>query len=178
MACGPAAATTLAGDRAARVYVQAGTVYGCASGDHGRYVLGKRGTCLRAAAVAPVTVAGRFAAYGLQRCGVDTGSTQVLVRRLTDGRVVHSAPASSPPGPEGFQTVTSLVLKADGAVAWIATGRSLGRSASVVEVWRVDRSGAQARLDFGPAIVAGSLRLHSAMLSWRHGQATRTATLQ
>lgn len=177
VACGPVSATTLAGGREARVYVQAGTVYGCARGGHGRYVLGRRGSCLRSSAVAPVTVAGRFAAYGLQRCGIDTGSTEVLVRRLTDGRVVHADPASSPAGPEGYQAVNSLVLKADGAVAWIATGRSLGRSASLVEVWRVDRSGTLRRLDSGPAIVTGSLRLHGSTLSWRHGSAPRTALL-
>jgi hypothetical protein len=153
-------------------------VYGCAVGGHGQYPLGRRGSCLMSASVAPVTVAGRFAAYGLQRCGVDTGSTLVIVRRLTDGARVHSAPASSPPGPEGYETVTSLVLGPNGAVAWIATGRSLGRSVSIIEVWRIDHTGARKRLDSGPAIAPASLRLRSSTLSWRHGQATRTATLR
>ena len=177
VACGPAGAPTLASSHRARVYVQAGTAFGCAAGGRGRFALGYRGSCLMHSAVAPVTVAGTLAAYGLQRCGVDTGSTLVIVRRLDDGALVRSAPASSPPGPEGYQLVGSLVLRADGAAAWIASGRSLGRRVSIVEVWRLSRTGTLTRLDSGGAIVVGSLRLEGATLHWHHGAAVKSARL-
>ncbi len=177
VACGPTGAPTLASGRHARVYVQDGTAFGCVAGVHARYALGHHGSCLMHASVAPVTIAGTLAAYGLERCGVDTGSTMVVVRRLDDGAVVRSAPATSRPGPEGYQLVGSLVLRADGATAWIASARSLGRGVSIVEVWRLSRTGVLTRLDSGGAIAVGSLRLAGSTLRWRHGTAVKSARM-
>jgi len=134
-------------------------------------------TCVATARVAPVTVAGRLAAYGLEQCGIDTGFTEVVVRRLSDGRVPHDVNATSPAGPESYQTVDSLVLKPDGAVAWIGTGSSIGTHAVLTEVRRVDRRG-EALLDSGAAVRSRSLRLRGSLLSWTHGRTSRTATLR
>jgi hypothetical protein len=176
--CGPATGQTLAADKAARVYALGNTVYGCALGGMRSYRLGQRQTCIGTSRAGPaVTVAGRLAAYGLSRCGVDTGFTQVLVRRLTDGTQLRAVPATSPPGPESFQSVDSLVLKADGAVAWIGTGRSIVGHGKVIEVRKADRGGA-ALLDSGAAVDSGSLRLRHSKLTWKHGGETRSATLQ
>ncbi len=68
---------------------------------------------------------GIFAGYGAERCGVDTASAEVIVRRLTDGRVLTRVPATTTSvGAEFFQSVTALALKGDAAVAWIAVNRS------------------------------------------------------
>jgi hypothetical protein len=174
--CGPASGHTLAADAVARVYVIGDVVSGCASGGKRAYTLGHRRTCIASARVAPVALAGRVAAYGSERCGVDTGSTDVVVRRLTDGVQLHALPATRPPGAESFQHVDSLVVKADGAVAWIATGSSIVGHRSLIEVHKSDRDG-NALLDSGAAIALRSLRLHHSTLSWTDGSATRTAAL-
>lgn len=124
-----------------------------------------------------MTVAGEFAAYGVEECGVDTGSTQVVVRRLSDGKRLRDAAATTPPGVESYQSVSSLVLKADGAVAWIGDGRSIVRRGHKIEVYKADSGGSVRLLDSGLAIAPGSLRLHGSKLTWTHGAAVRTATL-
>jgi hypothetical protein len=174
--CGPSGAHTLAASRVARVYALRNVVYGCSTGG-AQYKLGHQNSCVGSTRVAPVTVVGRLAAYGLERCGVDTGSTAVVVRRLSDGRQLHSAAATSPPGAESYQSLGSLVLKGDGAVAWIGVGHSIvGHGPEVIEVRRLDRAG-EALLDSGGAVASHSLRLHRSTLSWTHGGETRRARL-
>ena len=101
----------------------------------------------------------------------------MIVRRLDNGRTLRSLAAlSQPVGPESLQAVDAIVVKADGAVAWIAVARSIIRHGAQTEVDRADRRG-RARLDSGPRIDSASLRLRSSLLSWRHAGATRTARL-
>jgi hypothetical protein len=127
--------------------------------------------------VQPVAVAGEVAAYGLERCGVDTGSSAVVVRRLTNGRRLKSAPATTKPvGPESYVTVRSLVVKADGAAAWIALASSLLAHRQEIEVHTSDKHG-QRLLDSGGGIDPASLRLRGSKLTWTHGGARRSATL-
>jgi hypothetical protein len=78
---------------------------------------------------------------------------------------------------ESFQAVGSLVLRADGGVAWIGTRSSIVGGRKLVEVRKADRSGA-ALLDSGPAVDSGSLRLRGSKLTWKHGGRIRSATLQ
>lgn len=174
--CGPKAADTLASSHLARVYALHGAVFGCSAHGSTSYRLGRRDRCILATRIAPVTVAGELVAYGAERCGVDTGSTLVVVRRLTDGKQLLSAPATSPPGVESYQSVDSLVLKRDGAVAWIAVGRSIVGTRRVVEVRKSDKRG-QAVLDSSGALAPYSLRLRGSTLRWRDGKQTRSATL-
>ena len=125
-----------------------------------------------------MTVAGELAAYGLERCGVDAGFSNVVVRRLTDGAQLRSLPATTKPlGPESYHSVGSLVLKSDGAVAWIGVGSSILRRGSYAEVHRADRRG-QALLDSGAAIDPRSLKLNGSTLSWRHANLTRGSSLR
>jgi hypothetical protein len=174
--CGPVAGRTIAADAVARVYTVGDAVYGCASGGAKSYKLGQLGSCIASSRVSAVKVAGRLAAYGLERCGVDTGFTEVVVRRLTNGAQLRSLPATSPPGAESFQSVDSLVLKADGAVAWIGIGSSIVGHGRVIEVRKADRSG-KALLDSGSSVDPRSLRLHRSVLTWKHASSTRSATL-
>lgn len=125
----------------------------------------------------PVALAGIDAAYGLTRGGVDTVSAGVIVRRLDNGRTLHVFSATTGPlGPEFIQSVEAVVVKPDGAVAWIGDGGSIVRHANTEEVDRFDRRG-EARLDRSVGFDLRSLRLRGSQLSWRHGNATRTATL-
>lgn len=176
-ACGPTGARTLAFSSVARVYVSAGNVYGCSTHARTSYLLGSNGNCNSAAKVGLVIVTRELSAYALQRCGVDTGTTLVIVRRLSDGKQLRSFAATSTGLPEGFQSVRSLAVKSDGAVAWIGFVSSVVGNRRVIEVHKADANRPAVTLDSGPAIGPASLRLHSSRLSWRHGTATRSATL-
>ena len=179
-ACAPPGSRTLASDRQASVYRQGKTVYGCSSlgGRTSIHRLGSAGFCTMSDKVGPVALSGQVAAYGIQRCGVDTGTAQVVVRRLTDGKVLHTAPATvRNAGAESYQLIGSIVVRADGAVGWIGQGHSIvGHGLAVVEVHRIDRRG-PAELDHGAEIAVGSLRLTGSRLSWRHAGRERSATL-
>lgn len=177
-ACGPAEAHTLAADGIARVYAMHNSVLGCSRHGTRAYLLGQRATCLGSARVDPVLVAGQLTAYGSERCGVDTGFTEVIVRRLTDGRQLRSAPATTPPGVESFQNVGSLVLKRDGALAWIGSGSSIvGHGRRKIEVYAANAGGPVRLLDSGVTVRPGSLKLHGSRLTWKHGASLRHAGL-
>ena len=177
VACGPKGATTLAASRLARVYVTGNRVYGCSRHGTRSFLLGRHATCEGSARVDPVTVEGEIAAYGSERCFVDTGNTAVIVRRLSDGKTLRSAAATSPPGVESFQSVGSLVLKRDGAIAWIGSGSSIGLHTHRIEVYKADSHGSVQLLDSGAAIRSDSLVLRGSRLSWQHGDTVRRATL-
>ena len=128
--------------------------------------------------MAPVAVAGGLAAYGLERCGVDTGTGSVQVQRLSDGKVLHAAPATvALLGPESYRSVAAVVVRPDGAVAWIGTGVSIIRHSQDVEVHKLDRDGSRT-LDRGAGIDARSLRLRGSRITWRHGGRTLSAMLR
>lgn len=175
--CGPRAARTLAADAVARVYAAGGDAYGCAVWGARAFALGATGFSVRSGRVEPIRVSGTVAAYGLVRSGVDTAGATVVVRRLTTGRVLSQSAATTTVGVEGFQSVDSLVIKPDGAVAWIATANSIGPPKFVRQLRRVDRRGT-VTLDSGPAVGAISLRLRGVVLSWRHAGSLRTSTLR
>jgi hypothetical protein len=128
--------------------------------------------------VTVVIVAGRLAAYGLRSCGIDTGTGTLVVRRLTDGHELHTFPATtSPAGPESYRAVRSVVLRPDGAVAWIGAASSIVSHRKQVEVNAA--TGATPRLlDKGVGIDPESLRLHGTRLTWSNGGRTRSASLQ
>lgn len=177
--CGPPRARTLAGSARARVYAVGGTVYGCAVPGRHSFRLGSSLGFQRSRThVGDVSVAGRIAAYGVTAFGVDTSRTEVLVRRLTDGALLGSYPANTVHFAEAFSSVGSLVVKGDGAVAWIGRETAIGRSQLTIQVFEARGSAsAGTELDSGSGIAPGSLRLQGSTLTWHHGNATRRATL-
>jgi hypothetical protein len=175
--CGPSGARTLAVDHAARVYQSGGNVYGCTAGTRHAYLLGADARSIREARAGPIALAGRVVAYGFTWFGVDTVTATVIVRDLGDGKQLRTEPATTGPlHPEFTQFVGSIVVKPDGAVAWIGEGGSVISGASEVEVDRADKHGL-ARLDSGGAIDVRSLRLVGSKLAWRHGSQARSASL-
>jgi len=175
--CGRQQGHTLVQNGSARVYTLNGGVYACAIPNGVSYHLGSASVCVGTQRAAPVAIAGRLVAYGLEQCGVDTGSTVVVVRRVTNGKRLRSDPAiAGAAGPESYQTVESLVVKRDGSDAWIVVTNSLAGHGSNIEVRAHSKSG-PALLDSGFGINPSSLRLRGSKLSWRHGGQRRTATL-
>jgi hypothetical protein len=176
-ACGPRAAKTITADSRARVYAAGSGVYGCAPGRRA-FLLGRR---VRShppqSEVGEIALTGAVVGYAASESGVDTLSTQVVVRRLDTGRTLHDVNAvRGTLGPEFFEGVDALVVKADGAVAWIARGGSIVQKEGTVEVNRIDRRG-EATLDSTTHSFMGSLTLRGTRLSWRHAKALRTSTL-
>jgi hypothetical protein len=162
----------------ARVYAQRGSVYGCAVGHRRSYLIGAGTRSIREGRAGPVAVGGEDAAYGLTSFGVDTGSSVVIVRNLANGRQLHLAVATTRHLVESVQSVDAIVVKPDGAVAWISGVQSVfSRASRVLEVHRVDTRG-QAMLDSGRGIYGRSLRLRGSTLTWRDGSVMRTSTLR
>ncbi len=176
--CGPPSATTLASSSQARVYSSHAGVFGCSFAQGRSFRLGGSARSIRGARAQPVALAGTDAGYGSSDFGVDTVRTQVVVRRLTDDKRLADFPASRAVGAESFQSVGSIAVKSDGAVAWIGLVHSIG-GRGVIEVHAADASaGTDHVLDSGAQIVTPSLRLHGSTLTWQHGAATRHATLR
>jgi hypothetical protein len=103
----------------------------------------------------------------------------VVVRRLTDGRQLQAYDAvSSKLGPESYRSVAAVVVKSDGAVAWIGVGSSIISHRGVTEVHAAAPGAAVARLlDRGSRINSRSLRLRGSQLTWSDGGRTRSASL-
>jgi hypothetical protein len=116
--------------------------------------------------------------YGRTSYGVDMISAEVVVKNLTDGRVLrdHAATAGNF-GPETAQRVDSIVVKPDGSVAWIATINSIISHRGTTQVRKSDRT-RRTSLDSSRGIRPQSLRLHGSKLSWRDGAVRKTATLR
>jgi hypothetical protein len=176
--CGPSKARTLAADRLARVYSRGGRVYGCADGTHTSYVLGSASNSMGQGRVGPIALAGVDAAYGRTTSGVDVISAEVVVKNLTDGRILRDEGATAGNfGPETAQQVDSIVVKPDGSVAWIASIDSLISNRGTTQVRKSDRT-RRTSLESSRRIKPDSLRLSRSQLSWRSGSARKTATLR
>jgi hypothetical protein len=103
----------------------------------------------------------------------------VVVRRLTDGRTLSEFPATARNAAEGLQSVRSLALGSNGAVAWIGSVHSIVGGHSLIEVHAADAPGSTDKvLDSGPGIDAASLRLHGSTRTWKDGATTRRATVR
>lgn len=162
----------------ARVYASGPGVYGCSQRTGHTSRLGQSTTCLSSPKVTVAAVAGQLAAYGLQKCGVDTGAGSLVVRRLSDGRQLGVFEAiSGPVGPESYRSVGSVVVKADGAVAWIGVASSIISHRRTIEVHEADAGGRRV-LDSSAGIRIDSLRLRGSALTWTDGGRTRSASLQ
>jgi hypothetical protein len=167
---------------------ESATIVGCLR--HGRaYALGPApfGTAAIVDGVFEETLAGSVVAYErfcevfalgttLERlCGAQE-SELVVVRDLRTGRVIHRVPTGSPPSVErvepsqpggriGAGRMTAIVVRSDGAVAWIVdTRKRLG----TFELHELDRSGARIAAA-GSDIDPHSLALAGGTIYWTQG---------
>lgn len=175
--CGRPQGQTLAQSASARAYTLNGEVYACAIPNGVVRHLGSASVCVGTKRAAPVAVDGGFVAYALESCGIDTGSSQVIVMRARTGKRLHADPATTEPtGPESYETVQSLVVKRNGSDAWIAVANSLGTHKTMTEV-HAHGTGGFVLLDSGSAINPSSLRLAGSTLRWRHGSRKHSSRL-
>jgi hypothetical protein len=99
----------------------------------------------------------------------------VVVRNLRTGRILHNVPTgtSSPPS-LCFGPVITLIVRSDGAAAWIAENSVKEPAQS--EVHTVDREGSRL-LASGPEIEPYSLALAGSTLYWTQGGKPVSAVL-
>jgi hypothetical protein len=95
----------------------------------------------------------------------------VLVRDLWTGRVIHRLPTGVPksprPGLVGAGSTTIIVVKTDGAVAWIAEKPGVGKGTEY-QVHAVDKMGSRL-LASGEDVDGSSLALAGSTLYWTQG---------
>jgi hypothetical protein len=179
LTCPSAHAKVIAADRQAVVYEaprppeerepEFFLIFACAHG-HGRYALGKRAAFgpEGGGGVASETLSGAMVAYenSLAEPFPEPGhdSFVIFVRDLLTGRIVHEAPTAETkfPGDVGKGQAEKIVLKRDGAVAWI--GLTVLKPTEY-QVHAVDETGSRL-LAAGGDIVPRSLTLQGSTLRW------------
>jgi hypothetical protein len=186
--CPPPHSHVFRSDRTAIVYEGLNSeklyeVLGCVRGGRRAYALGSvlEGSEEGGGGVAKEVLAGSVVAYekssfGEARPPYVSGYSRdvVFVRDLRTGRILHKVPtgAAVSPGEVGSGSAVVIVVKSNGAVAWI---NPIEAPVSY-EVHAVDRSGTRV-LASGTGIDPHSLRLKGGTLSWVQNGKTEFATL-
>jgi hypothetical protein len=174
--CPPPHSHVFRSDRTAVVYEGLNSeklfeVLGCVRGGRNAYVLGRKLQSSEegGGGVAKEVLAGPVVAYEKSRFSealppYRAGSSEawVLVRSLRSGRILHKVQGSP----------VTLVVKPDGAVAWVNPTES---SVSYA-IHAVDRAGSRV-LASGVGIDPYSLRLRGSVLSWVQNGKTAFAAL-
>jgi hypothetical protein len=154
-------------------------LFGCVYGQHKSYLLGSPlsgGSPSVAGGVSNEVLVGSIVAYGKSFVQSEPGSTSylVIVRDLRNGRVLHDVPTgtSNPPYPTlvGDGPTTAIVVKSDGAVAWIV------ENLLKYEVHALDKTGNRV-LASGSDIEPHSLALAGSTLYWMQGGKPMSAVL-
>jgi hypothetical protein len=108
---------------------------------------------------------------------------EIIVRNVATGAVLHRLPTGSPATPPKYRDVgigpaTALVVKRDGAVAWIVEIVEESASGAVVtyQVHAVDSTGSRV-LAASSEIEPESLALAGSTLYWMQGGKPQSATL-
>jgi hypothetical protein len=183
---------------------QAGVSFGCVRGENRSYAL-DRLECRFAVNQCGQDIESKLAgsvvassesetAVGVGRSG-DRHGFVLVVRDLRDDRVLHAVPRGGASGhapgirgmrlvpsvvllvPHGAVTQQALVLKPDGAVAWVTEAtKKLPSHRTYYELHALDSSGSR-RLAAGSALDPYSLRLRGSTLTWTRGGERRSATL-
>jgi hypothetical protein len=181
---------TLAADAQAQVYVMRNSfggqsVMGCAYRQGRPFLLGPLPDCATPGGclgVKTVALAGPIVAYGsfteIEPSVPSEAARRnfvVVVRDLRTTRLLRITPTGIPatqtPGVVGVGQAVAIVVKSDGAVAWIAENEGAPAGARY-EVHAADTSGSLRLLAWGAAIDPSSLRLAGSTLYWvQAGQA-------
>ncbi len=127
------------------------------------------------------TLRGEMVAYEdfAEGCGLNqsqcSGRFEVVVRDLRTGKTLHKVPTGTLATPNlnfvGVGSTTEIVVKADGAVAWITEAPL---QEGLYQVHALDKTGSR-MLASGRGINANSLALNGNELSWSQ-DGTRTST--
>jgi hypothetical protein len=131
-------------------------------------------------------LAGRYVAYReVSEDPVAGTHYDVFVVNLRTGRARRTHPAfTTPTADDGTvnSTITDIVLKRNGSVAWISCPTRDGNEEfcfrnGPFQVWRLDRRYAK-KLDSSAEVRRRSLRREGSRISWQHGAASRSASLR
>lgn len=182
--CTPGHSRLIAADTQAQVFAipQLAKVLfyvGCAYGRKKSFVIGSANECSPhfCNTTSNVTLAGPIVAYenshfveGPLSPSETVSRFFVVVRDLRTGRVIHKVPTgkslSNSPNLVGAGETKAIVVKADGAVAWIVETKFEPRSE--YEVHALDMSGSRV-LASGADIAPRSLALADSVLYWTQG---------
>jgi hypothetical protein len=154
-------------------------IYGCADGSRRSYTLGRviEGSASGSVGTGPFALAGPVVAYGAEKSFTGGHSfSEVWVRDLATGKILHRFPDGSPaePGDVGIGETTAIVVRRDGSVAWITrASRQLGG----IQVRSVDATGSHL-LASSPEIEPKSLALAGSTLYWTQGGKPMLGTLE
>lgn len=202
--CPSAHARTMLADAQAEVYllpehfggrggVEPTEIFGCAFDTRRSYVLGeptpKAGTPSGISGITLETLSGTIVAYEAGSGGPTGADWVVVVRDLSTGKVLHSVPTGTPAHPKpprveggltirdvGIGPAKSIVVKSDGAVAWIAQDAVEGSTYTSYQVHALDKTGSRV-LASGPNIEPHSLALAGSTLYWTEGGKPMSAAL-
>lgn len=153
-----------------------GRVYLCSYRTRSRTAIGWD-DCFNALGVVEVRFTRRFVALGLWSCAPGGTSATVDLRSTASGRRVRRILRPGGDDPGELEYVTDLVVRCDGALAWIIELRDTAGSQARYQV-RSSLSGtASTILAEGNDIAAGSLALAGSTLYWTQGGLPRSASL-
>jgi hypothetical protein len=175
--------------------------YGCVR-QHGKsYVLGipETGSQSGSLGTNKYTLSGAVVAFeesrttqsfeqgGNTEIGYYRSETAIIVRDLRSGRVLHRLATGTDNSPKerkrrdvGIGYATALVVKSNGAVAWIVnvvTEATFASGVTEYQVHAVDSTGSHV-LAAGPSIEPKSLTLTGSALHWTQGGKQLSATLR
>jgi hypothetical protein len=169
----------LVADTQAQVYEKLETeaqergIFGCAFGSRHTSFLGEPlpnvGTSSGIEGIQLETLSGSMVAYRYSLAGPNNSYEDIIVRNLSNGRMhklVTGTAIHPEPSFEGIGPARAIVVKADGAVAWIVETNSTPSREYAVEA--VDSAGTRLLAE-GAAIDPSSLALTGSTLYWTQG---------
>jgi len=197
--CLPGHPYLLAENRRAQVFTEgppgeaSPQVYACAYGRRRTYRLGAEisdqawedSLLVPESSFNPYQLAGSTLAYETEApyrnaAGDEAVAWTIVVRDLLSGRVLRRSPTGPSPGPGvvgGANVAEEMVVKPDGAVAWIVAGRENVAGRYPWEIWAYDRTGRR-MLAAGIDVDSTSLTLIGGTLFWTRGGHVGAARLR
>jgi hypothetical protein len=172
-ACSSKGSKTIIASESARVFRKKKAtgvrVYGCFFRANKKFQLGSFDECFDDDQVGNLRLAGRFVGYDTTSCGLVVGKSVVIVRNLATGSITHSASAATLVSPGEVDTsVSGLVLRRSGSVAWIGSADDTDNAAP--RTYQVRRfTDSQALLDSGTTIATDSLGASASLIYWTKG---------
>jgi len=168
--------------------VEPSEIFGCTFKNKRAYVLGEPVSVASSgtAGISLETLDGPTVAYEAGSGGPTGAEWRVVVRDLSNGKVIDDLPTGTPAHPQlprteggltvrdvGIGPATSIVVKSDGGVAWIV---SAPKEDGYYQVHAVDKTGSRV-LASGPEIDPTSLALAGSTLYWSEAGRPMSATL-
>jgi hypothetical protein len=135
--------------------------------------------CLNSIEVELTRFSRRFLAVDLLSCGPGGSVSTLDVRRTRDGRRIRRVRAVPAPPfmPGAFMRVTDLVLRGDGALAWIVEIRDTETASPRYQVRTSLRGTGSTLVAEGADIASGSLALGGSTLYWTQAGVPQSTSL-